>query len=153
MFLYEKRPFSNSQFLTNHSIQQYAKIPITPICSNKKLIASPNLNSRLTPSFLIRKSPIVKSRGVQLKLGASKFAINASKLYLDKLLVKGKVTDDLDDEKKLTVPVTRKHRNNLKNPTECKTSRKTNQSSLDKEEFDFYVQIPNLRCTTDESYE
>jgi hypothetical protein len=119
IFLMDKKPFSKKTIkeyegrkFTSNSI----KINRTPILKSK-LIVSPNLHSKFSPSVTISKSPIMKKKVTfnlddkketqESKNLLMKFAKNTSKKDITK-------NDLIEDELKMK-SVNRKERNNFQN--------------------------------------
>jgi hypothetical protein len=133
VFLLEKKPFSRG------ALSEYEKQRISTT-SNKlfvpgtynagsptKLVASPNLKSKFSPSIILSKSPVICSRALQLEFE------NESKDYLLQFTgrspekQKNKTTKENSDfnlinierrsekENSIKIQVNRKLRNNLKN--------------------------------------
>jgi len=102
------------------------KLAVTP--SQNRLIASPNLQSKFSPSVTISKSPSMSKRNIsttenESKSLLNKFALNKSgadsKSVLNKYTgagAKDEENKDVDENVEArNIPVNRKNRNNLKN--------------------------------------
>ena len=144
IFLLEKRPFTKNTLVSFEKSKQNNRLSLnlnkTPVLLGTKMIASPNLDSKLTPSTAISKSPSILKRYSLHK------EIQDSKNLLMKLT--GKSNNDMIkfQEKDLTtesqesieenvqiknIPVNRKHRNNLKILEETKSiENKSNYTDL-----------------------
>jgi Ca2+-binding EF-hand superfamily protein len=158
IFLLERKPFSDktlNQFEFSKMILSSTNVKVpssTLLTSTSRLIASPNLLSKFSPSLTISKSPSLLKRTLESKAGASKDLLNKiankaaeSKNILSKYTSK-KTDNPLESKMKIieeikelengdkNVAVLRKNRNNLKNMEDFT---KTNiQASEAKEHLD-----------------
>lgn len=127
IFLMDKKPFSKKtikEFEGRKFTSSSIRINKTPVLTSK-LIASPNLNSKFSPSVTISKSPMMNKR-INLNSFSGK-DMKESKNLLMKLA--GKKTENvekeenlndlsnlnLNDEEMKMHPANRKQRNDLKN--------------------------------------
>lgn len=136
IFLLEKRPFSKST-LTAYSGLKKNNLSIKSPSIQKKLIASPSLQSKFSPSITISKSPTISKKSLQGN--PDKKLLGEGMSMLNKLAGKddpknkllqyannttNKVTDDKDDQIGKNNPI-RKRMHNLKNLEE--NIKQTNQ--------------------------
>lgn len=135
IFLLKKKPFSNKtleEFSNGKTASNNLKVNYGSGSNNtNRLIASPNLQSKFSPSVTISKSPSMTKRMSSAvendsKNLLNKFALNSkgpdSKAVLSKYAggsstaVKEEETKDVDEGVgSRNIPVNRKNRNNLKN--------------------------------------
>lgn len=137
IFLFEKRPFSKEalkhyEVSKSPTMSSTARLSKSPSITPSKLIASPTLQSKFSPSIAISKSPTIqrKNLGLNLKLDAQRNLLNkiggkGTENPLEKKNVlllytqanKSQPKSDETDENvsASNVPVNRKNRNNLKN--------------------------------------
>jgi hypothetical protein len=138
IFLYESKPFSNLTIDKHEGRKlntKLIKINRTPILS-RKLIASPNLNSKFSPSLVIKNSPMMTKR-LLLDEYSKKNSIIPKKLDSKNLLMKFAAkskpnkpnnswdnkkdtfegeNDDIDENIDfIALPVNKKKRNDLDN--------------------------------------
>ncbi len=62
IFIMEKRPFSSKTLDEFAGIKSKSPITKSPVATSKILLASPNMNSKFTPSDTISKSPMMSKR-------------------------------------------------------------------------------------------
>ena len=161
MFILERRPFSK-QTLTDFNTKKSTtsqKVSNSPATFNR-LIASPNLTSKFSPSMLISKSPSMLSKRFSLDQSDSQSILNKfsknkpvenSKNVLLKYSINPVETKILEEIKELNIednkniPVNRKNRNVLKNIEDLPTN-KVNIINTNKEELaDFGLPLSGAR--------
>ena len=142
MFLLERRPFSkktlNEFNIKKHNLPQ--RISNSP-ATYSRLIASPNLTSKFSPSVLISKSPSMVSKRISLEPAGkqdaqsilNKFSKNKPIEVSKNVLLKysmnpnaeNKTTEEVKEPKldDKNIPVNRKNRNMLKNFEELPTNK------------------------------
>jgi len=141
IFLFDKKPFSNNsikEFEGKKLKTSFIKVNKTPNLTSK-FIASPNLQSKFSPSLAIRKSPMMTkrlklennssdnqtndSKNLLMKFAGKDNNFNTSKTVLMKYSQisqkeKGRDGEAVDTDENVlikNIPVNRKKRNDLKN--------------------------------------
>jgi hypothetical protein len=146
VFLLQNNPFTNSA-LGEYEKQKTSFLKVTTISTNLttgKLLVSPNLNSKFSPSVTISKSPVMDAQPSLFKLDAGK---EDSKNFLMKFAGGSSANDGpkRSDQKSKTVMmnnlginlvgptvhVNRKIRNNLKNIEEIKPRNQDSKNDYD----------------------
>lgn len=142
MFLLERRPFSKKTLneFNIKKINMPQRISNSPATYNR-LIASPNLTSKFSPSVLISKSPSMVSKRITLdqdskkdnqsilnKFSKNKPPVDTSKNVLLKYSMNPNPENKAEESKEVKVddkniPVNRKNRNMLKNFEELPTNK------------------------------
>jgi Ca2+-binding EF-hand superfamily protein len=115
IFLMEKKPFSKKtikEFKGRTFTSTSIKINKSPVLTSK-LIASPNLHSKFSPSVTISRSPMMSKRITLNSLSGKDN--KESKNLLMKLAGKPAKKEDIGEEELKMHPVNRKQRNDLKN--------------------------------------
>lgn len=148
IFLLEKRPFSKTtlnEFEGRKKSSNLLQINKTPTTTNNRLVASPNLQSKFSPSLTISKSPLMKSRNTAdmtnnpdsknllSKLVAAREQSDGKNILLKYAVgTQGKTgveEDNTDENVNIKgIPVARKNRNNLK---KLEVSNETNKEYTD----------------------
>jgi len=119
IFLMEKKPFSKKtikEFEGRKFTSSSIRINRTPVLTSK-LIASPNLNSKFSPSVTISRSPMMSKRITLNSLSGkdTKESKNLLMKLAGKPAKKDENKEDLAEDESKMHPVNRKQRNDLKN--------------------------------------
>jgi hypothetical protein len=177
IFLLQNKPFTNSA-LGEYEKQKTSFLKVTTnttslTSSPGKLLASPNLNSKFSPSVAISKSPVMNSQNSLFRLDSAK---EESKNFLMKFAGGNTgVNTNLDVPKRTdqksktvmnnhvdinlvgpTVPVNRKVRNNLKNIEEVKPRQKDSKNEYEDLPIFPAAKVSNANITpmdVDDEYE
>lgn len=172
VFIYEQRPFSKKSLQTHEKskspllVSNSIKLSKSPLLPANKLIASPNLKSKFSPSLTLSKSPTIIKKTLDIPNTANsgredilrklagkpsvQVGIRDSKNVLLKYAHGGKPNpEELDEDVVVKgIPVNRKNRNNLSN-IESIDSNKYNSNGVDKNKYSDLPITPAVKYKTE----